>query len=274
MGGVGLRWVVLFDSHNHLQSDRFTRTAGKTPGEMVAEMREAGVGGCVVNGTWEGDWDEVAALAEEFEGFVFPAYGIHPWRAATVREGWEGRLRQRLEADPRATVGEIGVDGWVDAPGMGVQREVFLRQVRMAAEMRRVMTVHCLKAWGELFSVMDEVAVWPERFLMHSFGGSAEVAERLLKKGGWFSFSGYFLEGRKAKVLEVFRGLPRERVLLETDAPEMMPPGEVVEFPLVGGVNHPANLRGIARAFQLEMGMESWELEMIGENTRRFFNFP
>ena len=106
MGGVGLRWVVLFDSHNHLQSDRFTRTAGKTPGEMVAEMREAGVGGCVVNGTWEGDWDEVAALAEEFEGFVFPAYGIHPWRAATVREGWEGRLRQRLEADPRATVGE------------------------------------------------------------------------------------------------------------------------------------------------------------------------
>jgi TatD DNase family protein len=53
---------------------------------------------------------------------------------------------------------------------------------------------------------------------MHSFGGSIEVAERLLKKGVWFSFSGYFLHERKRKVLEVFRQLPQDGILLETDA--------------------------------------------------------
>ena len=76
---------MLFDSHNHLQSAKF----GTPPGELVASMRAAGVSGCVVNATRESDWDAVAALAGGFPGYVFPAYGIHPWYADTVAYGWE-----------------------------------------------------------------------------------------------------------------------------------------------------------------------------------------
>ncbi|MDP4897866.1 MAG: TatD family hydrolase [Akkermansiaceae bacterium] len=256
---------MLFDSHNHLQSGSF----GKSPCELVREMRDAGVTGCVVNATCEEDWDAVEALAAEFGGFVIPAYGIHPWKADTAKVGWEERLKRRLKADPGATVGEIGVDGWVAAPEMDVQREVFVKQVRIAVEMGRIMTVHCLKAWEELFSVMDELPQWPEKFLMHSFGGSIEVAERLAKKGAWFSFSGYFLHERKRKVLEVFRKLPKDRILLETDAPEMMPPEEFVEFRLESGANHPANLRAIAEAFVNDMG--DTILGQFEENRKRFW---
>lgn len=241
---------MAFDSHNHLQSLRF----GKPAAELVREMRGAGVTGCVVNATCEADWERVAELAERFPGFVRPAYGIHPWFADTARDGWDGRLRGMLDADPRATVGEIGVDGWVDTPAMEVQREIFAKQVGIAVETGRVMTVHCLKAWEELFEIMDRAGEWPEKFLMHSFGGSIEVAERLLKKGAWFSFSGYFLHPRKQKVMEVFKKLPQDRILLETDAPEMMPPEEFIRFPLGEGVNHPANLEEIAVAFLDEMG--------------------
>lgn len=254
-----------FDSHNHLQSELLE----KRPGNIVKAMKNAGVSGCVVNATCEENWDSVTALAEEFSDFVIPAYGIHPWKADSARGGWEERLKRRLEAEPRATVGEIGVDGWVDSPTMDVQREVFVKQVRIAVEAERIMTVHCLKAWEELFSVMGELSEWPEKFLMHSFGGSIEVAERLLKKGAWFSFSGYFLQRRKHKVLEVFRQLPRERILLETDAPEMMPPGEFVEFPLKNGANHPANLRAIAAAFEKQLG--AGILEQIAHNSEEFW---
>jgi TatD DNase family protein len=253
---------VLFDSHNHLQSTKF----GKPIGEIVAEMRAVGITGCVVNATREADWDAVAVLAREFPGTVFPAYGIHPWYADTAAYGWEERLLERLAADPKATVGEVGVDGWVDSPGMDVQLPVFVKQAEIAAEMGRVMTVHCLKAWEPLFTAMEEASAWPGKFLMHSFGGSFEVAERLLKKGAWFSFSGYFLHPRKAKVLEVFRKLPEDRILLETDAPEMLPPEEFVKFPLAEGVNHPANLASISEAYG-GCGV----LEKITENGRRLW---
>lgn len=238
---------------------------------MVAEMQAAGIVGCVVNATREADWEAVAALAREFPGYVFPAYGIHPWYADTAEKGWEERLRERLVADPTASVGEVGVDGWVESPGMEAQFGVFVKQAEIAEELGRAMTVHCLKAWEPLFEAMDCAAAWPEKYLMHSFGGSAEIAERLVKKGAWFSFSGHFLHPRKAKVLEVFRKLPDDRILLETDAPDMMPPEEFIGFPLAEGVNHPANLRQIAEAF----GRETREgmLDKIAENTKRFWGF-
>lgn len=259
---------MLFDSHNHLQSAKF----GKPAAELIAGMRAAGISGCVANATREADWEAVAALAREFSGFVFPAYGIHPWFADTAEEGWGERLRERLLADPAASVGEAGVDGWVDSPRMEVQIPVFVKQAEIAAELGRAMTVHCLKAWEPLFEAMDRAAAWPEKFLMHSFGGSAEVAERLLKKGAWFSFSGHFLHPRKAKVLEVFRKLPADRILLETDAPDMIPPEECIAFPLADGVNHPANFGKIAEAFAAGMGADI--LARVRENGRSFWNQP
>lgn len=256
---------MLFDSHNHLQSGKF----GRPVGEMIAEMKDAGITGCVANATREDEWEAVAALAREFPGFVLPAYGIHPWYADTAAEGWELRLRERLLSDPRASVGEVGVDGWVEAPGRDVQFGVFVKQAEIAAELGRAMTVHCLKAWEELFAAMDQAAAWPEKFLMHSFGGSIEVAERLAKKGAWFSFSGYFLHERKARVLDVFRRLPKDRILLETDAPDMIPPHDFVKFFLREGVNHPANLRIIAEAFERET--QKGMLVQIGRNGREFW---
>jgi TatD DNase family protein len=237
---------------------------------MIGEMQAAGITGCVVNATREDDWEAVAVLAREFPGYVFPAYGIHPWHADAAGEGWEERLRERLLSDPVASVGEVGVDGWVNSPEIEVQMPVFIKQAEIAAELVRVMTVHCLKAWEPLFAVMDRAAAWPEKFLMHSFGGSHEVAERLLKKGAWFSFSGHFLHPRKAKVLEVFRKLPADRILLETDAPDMIPPEDFVKFPLGAGVNHPANLRSIAEA--LERETHGGMLGKIAENGKRFWS--
>jgi TatD DNase family protein len=242
---------------------------GKSAGDLVGEMKAAGISGCVANATREADWEAVAALAREFPGFVFPGYGIHPWFADTAAVGWEDRLREMLDQDPSATVGEVGVDGWVGSPAMDVQFAIFVKQAEIATELGRVMTVHCLKAWEELFSAMDQAEAWPEKFLMHSFGGSIEVAERLIKRGAWFSFSGYFLQERKATVLEVFRKLPHDRILLETDAPGMMPPPDFVKFPLGEGVNHPANLAGIAEAFG-EL-MDGGILARIEDNAKRFW---
>jgi TatD DNase family protein len=248
-----LHWI---DAHNHLQDPRLG-----DPAPVISAMRAAGVGRCIVNSTREDDWPAVAALAQTRPEMVTPAYGIHPWHAHTAGDGWVERLGELLASQPLALLGECGLDGWVSAPALAVQRKVFLAQLGLARELRRPMTIHCLKAWGPLLECLEECR--PPRFLMHSYGGSPETARRLLPLGAWFSFSGYFLHPRKAAVVEVFRQLPHERILLETDAPDMTPPAEIITHPLPDGHNHPANLPAIGRAFAAALGMDVEELAAL-----------
>ena len=255
---------MLFDSHNHLQ--RFD-----DPERIIAEMREAGIQGCVVNGTCEDDWEEVGRLAENYPEFVRPAFGLHPWHAAKRSKGWLARLETFLDRFPGASIGEIGLDGWIEGPSLDEQGKVFLPQLALARERGLPVTIHALKAWEPLFAVFKQESP-PPKFLLHSFGGSTELMERLTPMGAWFSFSGYFLQPRKAKVLECFRAVPQDRLLLETDAPEMMPPDEFISHPL-GDKNHPANLVKIAGGLAEALGMEPSRIaELTRENHASFFN--
>jgi TatD DNase family protein len=171
-------------------------------------------------------------------------------------------------------LGECGLDGWVETPSLEIQREVFLPQVALARERDLPLVIHALKAWDPLFAAFEEEAA-PRRFLLHSFGGSAELVKRMVPMGGWFSFSGYFLQPRKAKVREAFKAAPPERLLLESDAPDMLPPAEFISHPLPEERNHPANLGRISAGLAEILGMEERELaELTTDNYRRFFSAP
>jgi len=257
-------WI---DAHNHLQDPRLG-----DPGPVVAAMKRSGVIRCVVNATREADWTAVENLATGEPDFIVPAFGIHPWHAHTAGAGWQEKLRSLLARHPQASIGECGLDQWVTDPSTEIQRPVFIDQLRLARELDRTLTIHCLKAWGALFDCFAE-APPPPRFLMHSFGGSIETARRLLPLGAFFSFSGHFLHPRKSAVLDVFRQLPHDRILLETDAPDMLPPSEVIAHPLPENHNHPANLSAIGDALAAALAMTPEDLaEITRDNTRRIFD--
>lgn len=254
------------DAHNHLQDPRL---GDSTP--VITAMRAAGVERCVVNATREADWPAVEKLALARPDFVFPAFGIHPWHAHTTTPGWQERLAGLLEKHPHASLGECGLDQWIPSPPIEVQRPVFIDQLRLAREMDRPLTIHCLKAWGPLFDAFAQ-APPPDRFLMHSFGGSIETARRLIPLGAYFSFSGYFLQQRKSAVVDVFRQLPPDRILLETDAPDMRPPDEIITHPLPENRNHPANLTAIGKALAAALGMNAESLAALTrDNAARCF---
>jgi TatD DNase family protein len=156
----------------------------------------------------------------------------------------------------------------VSAPALSVQRAVFLDQITLARETGRPLTIHCLRAWGELADCFRQQTP-PSGFLMHSFSGSLETARHLAKTGAWFSFSGSFLHERKRSVREVFYQLPRELVLLETDAPDMPPPSSHITHPLPGHLNHPANLPAIGTALAHLWHIDPAELASVThQNTR------
>jgi TatD DNase family protein len=233
--------MPLYDAHNHLQDARF---AGRQE-QLIREAMAVGVAGMVVNGSSEDDWHNVTQLAKALP-IVRPSYGLHPWYHHQRTTSWLEQLENLLTRHPQAAVGEIGLDRWKEDLPYDEQEAVFLAQWELARRMNRPVSIHCLKAWGRLLELV-QTHPGPERgFLLHSYGGPAEMITSFVQNGAYFSFPGYYLHPRKEKQRAVFRQIPIDRLLVESDAPDQRLPDDQNNFPLLDprghSINHPANL--------------------------------
>jgi TatD DNase family protein len=248
----------LYDAHNHLQDERF----GGGQEALIAACRAEGIAAMVVNGASEADWPAVAELARRHPDLVLPAFGYHPWYVAERTPTWRERLLRVLDETAGATVGEIGLDRWKPGLDFADQEAVFREQLHLAAERNLPVSIHCLQAWGRLLEILRAGPRPARGFLLHSFGGPAELVPELARLGAYFSLPGYFAHTRKARQRDTFRHVPAERLLLETDAPDQPLPAERVKYAWPGApvgtetaahpLNHPANL-GAVYAFAAEL---------------------
>jgi TatD DNase family protein len=253
----------LYDAHNHLQDERLADALGA----IVDELPSLGLQRCVVNGTSEKDWPHVEALAKRCP-WIIPAFGLHPWFAKDRFPNWLDALRRFLDANPCACIGEIGLDRWIQHYDIADQEKVFTAQLQLAAERNVAASIHCLKAWGHLNDVLQTNPRPARGFLLHSYGGSAEMIPTFVKLGAYFSISGYFAHERKAAQREVFKRIPLDRLLVETDAPDMLPPPELIAF-ASGDMNDPRNLPKI---YEFAARLFSMPLENFAARTATNFN--
>lgn len=258
--------MIYLDAHNHLHDARLASHRAS----IFEELRRIGLARASVNGTREADWDAVKAL-----GFGTASYGLHPWHVNGRSAAWLDRLRELLLAVDRAPVGEIGLDRWVEGHDLAVQTPLLVAQLDLAAELRRPATLHCIRAWGALWDVLRERTL-PRGFLLHAFAGPAEMAAGFAQRGAYFSFSPSFLHERKSAQREAFRDLPLERLLVETDAPDLRPPDDRNPRPLTApdgaAINHPANIDLAYAALAELRGMALPELAgIVAENFTRLF---
>jgi TatD DNase family protein len=231
----------LFDAHNHLQERVFSERLEA----VLAEVRQEGVVSMVVNGSSEEDWAEVLKLARDFPEVV-PSFGYHPWYVKQRSASWQRELIRMLDTMPSG-VGEIGLDRWIRDYDFEQQLEVFAWQLRLAAERNLPVSIHCLQAWGKMLATLENEPLPRCGFVLHSYGGPAEMIDSLAGLGAYFSLPGYFAHERKARQREVFKRVPGERLLIETDAPDQLLPTERVLYPMSNAdgkpINHPGNLR-------------------------------
>lgn len=266
--------MTFFDAHNHLQDDRF---AGRQA-ELVAASRAAGVARMVVNGSCETDWPQVAALAREFPDLIVPSFGYHPWYVGERTPRWREALVEWLDQTPGAVVGEIGLDRWKPGLTYEGQEEVFLAQLRLAADRNLAVSIHCLQTWGRMLELLRNSSRPARGFLLHSYGGPVEMVARLAKLGAHFSFPGYFMHERKSRQRETFKFVPADRLLIETDAPDQLLPDMANANPLADPsngkpLNHPANLPAVYQFVADLRGVPLAELAaQVEENFRRLFD--
>jgi len=233
---------MLFDAHNHLHDERLAPWRE----EILVDLPHSGLAEMIVNGTREADWDQVATLAGEY-AWIRPSFGLHPWHVRQRSPDWLAKLRCLLQTHPNAAVGEIGLDRWIQNPDIDAQFDCFRAQIALAVELDRPATIHCLRAFGLLEETLRGIPLPRRGFLLHSYGGPVEMIPIFVRLGAWFSISPCFAHPRKAAQREAFSHVPPERILAETDAPDMWPPDELNPHPLRSAegspLNHPANLK-------------------------------
>jgi TatD DNase family protein len=272
--------VPLYDAHQHFHFDPLTPHRAA----IFADLQAVGLKSAVVNGTNEEEWPVVAALAREHTWL--PSHGIHPWDCGNRSPAWLAGLRAALQANPSAGVGEIGLDRWIvegvrpDDPRiaglrvapMAEQCEVFAAQLALAAELNRAASIHCVQAFGALLDVLKTTPRPTRGFLLHGYGGPAEMVKPFAELGAYFSFNIELLQPRLGTRLENFKTIPADRLLVETDAPTKPPPAELNRFPLPAGpegeINHPANL---IVAYEQLAALRSIPLESLAAQVERNF---
>lgn len=253
---------MLIDAHCHLHFSSLDSPLGVSQNSLSSLCHRS-----VVNGTCEADWPEVVALSHQHPELVHPSFGLHPWKVRERSARWEQALRKLLLDLPHSAVGECGLDRWKRPYDLNDQIQVFRTHLKLASELDRPITIHCLQAWGALLETLRTCDSLPRRLLLHSFCGSIEVARELSSLGAHFSLSGYFLHSRKASQLAVFRQLPPEQIHFESDAPEMSPPSQFQRWGKAG-LNHPADFPLIASALSAASGVS---LQQATDNTQNFF---
>ncbi|MCC5833344.1 MAG: TatD family hydrolase [Opitutales bacterium] len=256
----------VFDAHFHPQDSRLDPVRL----EWLLEAESAGVQRGVVNGTHPGDWDQVTELCQRFPALL-PAYGLHPWKVADASPDWRELLTEKLDSGA-CCVGEFGLDRWIENPDLEAQVDAFRWHWEQARARALPATVHCLRAWGLLLEQLKRLPPLPQGFLLHSYSGSPELIDELLPHGAWFSFSATILQPRKEKARVSFEKVPLDRLLLETDAPDMLPPEDFCYGDsFVRGLHHPASLVQFYRK-AAEMRGLAFE-EFCGQLRSNFYSF-
>ncbi len=225
----------LIDSHGHLQADAFATDADA----VLAAARSAGLERLLAPG-----WDPATSLAGielAARMGVDTAVGVHPHLAGSVTPAQRAPLTGLAAGPLVVAIGETGLDYDRNRSPRDVQLDNLRWHIALAFEARKPLILHCRSAVGERDAQDDLVrelrsagvggSTWTARFhgrpaaVLHSFSGPVDYAEACLAMGCAVSISGLAFRAGEEATAEVVRLVPSERLLVETDAPYLSPPG-------------------------------------------------
>ena len=221
-----------FDSHCHVDEEAFDEDRE----EVLSRMKANGVTRCAVIGSDMETSRRAAAFAAAHSGVV-AAGGFHPHEASRFRESDLDELREMYQKGRIRAIGEIGLDFYYDHSPRDVQREVCIRQMELAWELKAPVAYHIRDAHQEMLEIMKGMKARLTGGIIHCFSGSAEIAKEYLKLGYLISFAGPLTFKKAPRLQEAVKLVPKDRLLIETDSPYMAPE------PVRGRRNEPANVR-------------------------------
>ena len=242
--------MSLIDSHCHLDSQEFDADRE----EVIDRALAAGVEHMMAIGTGNGPPDLEAGIriADKYPCF-YATVGIHPHDAAKASPADLRRVSDLLAHPKVLAVGEIGLDYHYDFSPRETQKSVFIEQMAIAAQARKPIVIHTREAWDDTMALIEQH--WGPHGIggiMHCFSGGPADAQRALDLGFYLSFGGIVTFPKATDVQAAAKAAPRDRILIETDAPYLAP------VPKRGKRNEPALIVHTGRKLA-ELRGESFE---------------
>ena len=211
---------LLFDSHAHYDDAKFDDDRDA----LLSSLNERGVGYLVDVGCSFRSIPQAMDLAEKYD-FIYFSAGFHPCDTQAAEDNGENEtldyLRSVLSHEKCVAIGEIGLDYYWDDVARDIQKKWFRLQLDLARETGKPVIIHDRDAHGDTMEILREYK--DVSGILHSFSGSPEMACELIKNGWYISFSGVLTFKNAARLPEVAKMVPVDRMLIETDCPYLAP---------------------------------------------------
>ncbi len=211
--------MSLIDTHAHLFTDEFRNDLA----DVVSRAESEGVTKILLPNIDETTITNLKSAAADFPGYLYPMMGLHP---TSVTREWQSQLEviaRELDHDCYVGVGEIGVDLYWDSSLREQQLAVFEEQLRWSIDSDLPVSIHFRNALEEVIRSIRRVGSERLRGVFHSFGGSKEELQQILALDHFLVGINGVVTFKNSGLAETLAVCPRERVVLETDAPYLAP---------------------------------------------------
>lgn len=254
---------MLVDSHCHLDFAEFEPERD----EVVQRALDAGIKRMVTISTRVRQFGTIRAIAENYPS-VFCSVGTHPNNAHEELDITADDL-VRLAKHPKVVaIGEAGLDYHYDYAPPQAQHQGFLAHIEAARRTQLPLVIHARSADEDMAVILaEETAKGAFPFILHCFSSGQALAEKGIELGGYISFSGILTFKNSPEIREIATIVPRDRLLVETDAPFLAP------LPHRGKRNEPSFVQHTAAMLADTIGVSRDEIARItSDNVFRLFS--
>lgn len=248
---------MIIDTHCHIYASEMENAE-----EIIMEAADNDIH-MVLNGTDPSSNREVLELSEKYDN-VHAALGYFYTLADEITDDDIDLLDEQLGNDRVVAVGEIGLDYYHTKENRDNQIELFEKMLDLAEKHDLPVIVHSRKAMQDTFDILKKHDVVGS---MHSYQGSAEMAQQFIRLGFYIGVGGPITHTNNKKARRMLENTDINHILLETDSPYLSPEEKR------GEMNTPINIRYVSRKMAEELDMEESDvLEITTKNAKELFN--
>lgn len=251
---------MLIDTHTHIDM-----IEGMTTEEVLKNAGENGVEIVIVPCAYPKDLEKIYELSQTY-GNVYGMLGVHPSEARDWDDSLADKIKVYAKSSKIAAIGEIGLDYYWDKSFNDIQKEIFIKQIKLANELNLPISIHDREAHKDTYDILKEYN-HGSTVVMHCFSGSVEFSRECIKEGWYIALGGVVTFKNAVKTKEVVMDIPLDKLLLETDAPYLTP------VPYRGTENQPAYVKFVAEEIAKLRGISYEEVaQATTANAKRVFS--
>jgi TatD DNase family protein len=220
---VAIGWKLppsLIDIGANLTHDSFDEDRDA----VLERARDAGIVQLILTGSSRDSSRAAADLAARHAGYLFATAGVHPHHASDYSDDTHVALRELARLEQVVAIGECGLDYFRNFSPPAAQRVAFRRQLELAVECRLPLFLHQRDAHDDFMAALEPYRDRIPRGVAHCFTGERDMLHDYLQLGLYIGITGWICDERRGRHLHEFVGdIPLERLLIETDAPYLLP---------------------------------------------------